>query len=64
MELQIKNASHSLGSPSGYSTRGLYLEVSETGRRWWRLKYRYAGKEKRLSLGVHPQTTLKEVREP
>jgi len=29
---------------------GLYLEVSPRGGKWWRLKYRYAGKEKRVSL--------------
>ena len=28
-----------------------------------RLKYRYAGKEKRLSLGVYPETTLKQARD-
>jgi hypothetical protein len=27
---------------------GLYLEVSPNGGKWWRLKYRYGGKEKRL----------------
>jgi hypothetical protein len=27
---------------------GLYLEVSPRGGKWWRLKYRYAGKEKRV----------------
>ena len=42
---------------------GLYLEVSPTGRKWWRFKYRYAGKEKRISLGVYPQVTLKEARD-
>ncbi len=46
-----------------FDARGLYLEVSETGGRWWRLKYRYAGKEKRLSLGIYPETSLKEARE-
>ncbi len=34
--------------------RGLYLEVSPTGSKWWRLKYRFDGKEKRLALGVYP----------
>lgn len=37
---------------------GLYLEVHPTGAKWWRLKYRYGGKEKRLSLGVYPETPL------
>lgn len=33
---------------------GMYLEISPTGGKWWRLKYRYGGKEKRLSLGTSP----------
>jgi hypothetical protein len=41
---------------------GLYLEVSPSGGKWWRMKYRYAGKEKRLSLGTYPSTSLKEAR--
>lgn len=42
---------------------GLYLEVSPTGGKWWRLKYRFEGKEKRLSLGVYPAITLKDARD-
>lgn len=42
---------------------GLYLEVSPAGGKWWRWKYRYGGKEKRLSLGVYPDVTLKSARE-
>jgi Arm domain-containing DNA-binding protein len=41
---------------------GLYLEVSPTGRTYWRLKYRYGGKEKVLALGVYPETNLKDAR--
>ena len=41
--------------------RGLYLEVSPTGSKWWRLKYRFDGKEKRLALGVG--LGLKDARE-
>lgn len=41
---------------------GLYVEVAPSGGKWWRLKYRHAGKEKRLSLGVYPETGLKEAR--
>ena len=32
--------------------RGMYLEISPTGGKWWRFKYRFAGKERRISLGV------------
>jgi integrase len=42
---------------------GLYLEVSPTGGKWWRLKYRFDGKEKRLSLGVYPGVSLKDARD-
>ena len=41
---------------------GMYLEVSPAGGRWWRLKYRFFGKEKRLSLGVYPEVSLAEAR--
>jgi len=46
-----------------FDGRGLYLEVAPSGGRWWRFKYRYAGKEKRLSLGVYPDVSLKDARE-
>ncbi len=46
-----------------FDGHGLYLEVSPSGGRWWRFKYRFAGKEKRLSLGVYPDVTLKRARE-
>ncbi|HDR9759509.1 TPA: tyrosine-type recombinase/integrase [Burkholderia cepacia] len=42
---------------------GLYLEVAPSGGKWWRLKYRFSGKEKRISLGVYPEVSLKEARE-
>lgn len=41
---------------------GLYIEIMPHGGKLWRLKFRYAGKEKRLSLGTYPLTTLKEAR--
>jgi integrase len=41
---------------------GMYLEVAPAGGKWWRLKYRYAGKEKRLSLGTYPDTGLADAR--
>lgn len=41
---------------------GLYLELQPSGSRWWRLKYRLGGKEKRLSLGVYPEVSLADAR--
>jgi integrase len=41
---------------------GLYLEVMPTGAKYWRWKYRHAGKEKRLALGVFPEVSLEAAR--
>lgn len=42
---------------------GLYIEVAVNGSRYWRMKYRFLGKEKRLAFGVYPEVTLAEARE-
>jgi integrase len=42
--------------------KGLYVEIHPNGSKYWRLKYRFAGKEKRLALGVYPKVTLKLAR--
>ena len=41
---------------------GLYLELWPNGARYWRLKYRIGGVEKRLSLGVYPAVSLAKAR--
>jgi integrase len=43
--------------------KGLSIEISPKGGRWWRFKYRFGGKQKRLSLGTYPDISLKEARE-
>ena len=43
--------------------RGLYLEISPNGGKWWRLRYWIGGKENRISLGVYPDVSLKDARE-
>ena len=40
---------------------GLYLLVKPGGGEYWRLKYRVAGKEKLLALGVYPEVTLADA---
>jgi integrase len=42
---------------------GMYVEVMPNGSKYWRMKYRYAGKEKRLALGVYPDTSLALARD-
>ncbi len=46
-----------------FDGRGMYLEITPTGSRWWQFKYRFGEKEKRISLGVYPDVGLNEARE-
>ena len=46
-----------------YDEKGLYLEVTKSGGKLWRLKYRFGGKEKRLAIGSYPERSLKVARE-
>ncbi len=62
-DVAVRNAKPGKKFLKRYDERGLYLEISPTGGKWWRLKYRFAGKEKRLSLGVYPDVSLKEARD-
>lgn len=41
---------------------GLFLLHNPNGSKWWRLKYRFGGKEKLLSLGIYPSTGLADAR--
>jgi len=42
--------------------KGMFLLINPNGSKYFRLKYRFAGKEKVLALGVYPDTSLKESR--
>ena len=46
-----------------YDSNGLYLLLNPNGSRWFRFKYRIGGVEKGLSLGVYPETSLKQARD-
>ncbi|KGF72844.1 integrase [Neosynechococcus sphagnicola sy1] len=61
-DTEIRNAQPSEKPRRLYDSGGLYLEVSPQGKKGWRLKYRFGGKEKRISLGIYPDVSLKEAR--
>lgn len=42
---------------------GVYLYVMPNGSKYWHFKYHYAGKEKRLAMGVYPEISLQMARE-
>jgi integrase len=42
---------------------GLFILIQPTGGKLWRYKYRFAGKEKKLALGIYPDVSLADARE-
>lgn len=42
--------------------KGLFLLLTPTGGKLWRLKFRFDGKEKLLALGSYPDVSLKDAR--
>ncbi|MEQ5726712.1 tyrosine-type recombinase/integrase [Providencia alcalifaciens] len=42
---------------------GMHLMVHTNGSKYWRLQYRFGGKQKMLALGVYPDISLAEARE-
>lgn len=42
--------------------KGLYMLINPTNGRYWYLKYRFAGKEKKLAFGAYPDVTLAAAR--
>ncbi|VTX87623.1 Prophage integrase IntA [Acinetobacter junii] len=42
--------------------KGLYLEVTPSGGRFWRLKYRFNGRESTLTIGSYPEVSLAQAR--
>ena len=43
--------------------KGLFLFVKPNGSKSWRFKYRFAGKEKLLSIGLYPEVSLAYARD-
>ncbi len=62
-EAAIRNVKPSDKQQKLFDGEGLFLLVAPNGGKWWRLKYRFGGKEKLLSLGCYPEVGLKDARE-
>lgn len=46
-----------------FDGEGMYVLVNPDGGKYWRLKYRFAGKEKLLAIGVYPTISIAEARQ-
>jgi hypothetical protein len=62
-EMQVKNAKAKARDYKLADSEGLYLIVTAKGHRSWRIKYRFAGKKRRLVLGAYPAMGLREARD-
>ncbi len=45
-----------------FDGKGLYIELVPHGGKWWRFKFHFKGKEKRISLGVYPEVSIELAR--
>jgi len=59
----IRNAKPGTKPAKFFDSGGLFLLVTPSGGKWWRLKYRFHDKEKLLSVGVYPDVGLKDARD-
>ncbi len=62
-DMQVRTAKPTEKSYKLTDSGGLFLFVSPSGGKLWRMKYRVAGKEKLLSFGMYPDISLAEARE-
>ena len=62
-DTKIRNLKPSHNAVRLSDSHGLYLQVNPRGSRIWYLKYRFNGKESRLSLGAYPVVSLAEARQ-
>ncbi len=60
---RIKSLKPQETSHKVFDGRGLYILVKPSGSKLWKMKYRFEGREKTLSLGPYPETSLSEARE-
>ncbi len=61
-EVTVRNAKPGEKQYKLADSHGLFLLVYPQGYRYWRMKYRFGGKEKRLSFGTYPDVSLKDAR--
>jgi len=62
-DTKVRNAKPSAKPYKLTDGGGLFLLVQPTGGKLWRYKYRFAGKEKKLALGIYPDVSLADARE-
>lgn len=62
-DTKVRNAKPQEKAYKLFDEKGLFLLITPQNQKYWRLKYRFTGKEKSLALGVYPETTLANARD-
>ncbi|GAB2198400.1 tyrosine-type recombinase/integrase [Sessilibacter sp. MAH4] len=62
-DTQVRKASAADKDQWLSDSNGLRLLVKTNGSKYWRLKYRFLGKQKTLAIGVYPDISLKDARQ-
>ena len=63
VDAKVKNAKPGAKDYKLTDGGGMYLLVEPGGGKYWRLKYRFGGKEKLLSIDISPEITLAGARD-
>jgi len=62
-DAKVRNAKPAEKALKLFDGNGLFLLVTPTGGKIWNLKYRFAGKEKKISIGPYPEISLADARD-
>ncbi len=62
-EAKVRTAKPKKSPQKLFDGGGLFLLVTPSGGKLWNLKYRFNGKEKKLSIGSYPEISLAEARQ-
>jgi integrase len=60
-DIQIRNTKPQAKQYKLSAGLGLYLIIAPNGGKWWRVRYRFGGKQKELSVGTYPDVSLKQA---
>jgi len=61
-DTKVRNAKPGEKDTKLFDGGGLFLLVNRVGGKLWQFKYRFGGKEKKLSFGTYPEVSLSDAR--
>jgi len=62
-DIQLRNAKPAVKDYSITDGQGLSIQITKSGGKWWRFRYRFIGKPKLMSFGTYPEVSLADARD-